>query len=154
MRAQSRAGTAAGGSFLCGPVPTTLFTILVHAEVTIERGSSLCVGPVDVSQLQALTDHFLFARMQQSVLHRQCYSHAAYRHIGRTAYPAARPVYVARHRHQQQQQIISRAESETGNSTAGPITEPTERVLKLWREANCVCFDVDCKDPGKLVLMP
>ncbi|KAF6254612.1 HAD-like domain-containing protein [Scenedesmus sp. NREL 46B-D3] len=26
----------------------------------------------------------------------------------------------------------------------GPRLQPTERVLKLWRKANAVCFDVDC----------
>eukprot|EP00887_Chlorella_sp_A99_P008019 scaffold12.g8019.t1 len=25
-----------------------------------------------------------------------------------------------------------------------PKSEPSERVLRLWRAANCVCFDVDC----------
>lgn len=25
------------------------------------------------------------------------------------------------------------------------VTEATERVLKLWQEASCVCFDVDCR---------
>lgn len=27
----------------------------------------------------------------------------------------------------------------------GPRLQPTERVLKLWRKANAVCFDVDCE---------
>jgi hypothetical protein len=26
-----------------------------------------------------------------------------------------------------------------------PILEPTEKVLKLWRKTNAVCFDVDCE---------
>jgi hypothetical protein len=30
-------------------------------------------------------------------------------------------------------------------SSPGPRLQPTERVLKLWRKANAVCFDVDCK---------
>ncbi|GBF87939.1 glycerol-3-phosphate dehydrogenase [Raphidocelis subcapitata] len=30
------------------------------------------------------------------------------------------------------------------DESAGPALEPTERVLKLWRSANAVCFDVDC----------
>lgn len=30
----------------------------------------------------------------------------------------------------------------------GPRLQPTDRVLKLWRKANAVCFDVDCKQSG------
>jgi hypothetical protein len=30
-------------------------------------------------------------------------------------------------------------------SGLGPRLQPTERVLKLWRKANAVCFDVDCE---------
>ncbi|WIA14356.1 hypothetical protein OEZ85_002885 [Tetradesmus obliquus] len=29
-------------------------------------------------------------------------------------------------------------------SSPGPRLQPSERVLKLWRKANAVCFDVDC----------
>jgi len=25
-----------------------------------------------------------------------------------------------------------------------PVTEPSEKVLELWRNASAVCFDVDC----------
>jgi hypothetical protein len=27
----------------------------------------------------------------------------------------------------------------------GPVLEPTDRVLKLWRSCNAVCMDVDCE---------
>lgn len=30
-------------------------------------------------------------------------------------------------------------------SKQSPNTFPTDRVLKLWRKANAVCFDVDCE---------
>eukprot|EP00879_Flechtneria_rotunda_P018060 GHRR01018929.1.p1 GENE.GHRR01018929.1~~GHRR01018929.1.p1 ORF type:complete len:615 (+),score=140.48 GHRR01018929.1:3-1847(+) len=29
-------------------------------------------------------------------------------------------------------------------AASGPKTRPTDRLLKLWRKANAVCFDVDC----------
>lgn len=29
--------------------------------------------------------------------------------------------------------------------SAGPRLQPSDRVLKLWRKANAVCFDVDCE---------
>ncbi|KAI8466342.1 MAG: NAD-dependent glycerol-3-phosphate dehydrogenase N-terminus-domain-containing protein [Monoraphidium minutum] len=32
----------------------------------------------------------------------------------------------------------------TGNGGGALALEPTERVLKLWRSCNAVCFDVDC----------
>jgi hypothetical protein len=38
------------------------------------------------------------------------------------------------------------AAAAAGNGTqaaTGPHLEPSERVLKLWRESNAVCFDVD-----------
>lgn len=31
-----------------------------------------------------------------------------------------------------------------GSAPAGPKLEPSERVLRLWRGAQAVCFDVDC----------
>lgn len=36
-------------------------------------------------------------------------------------------------------------------SGPGPHLEPSPRVLKLWRGAQAVCFDIDCEHAGTLV---
>lgn len=45
--------------------------------------------------------------------------------------------------------LVCKAIAEPGvDNTAvssGPRLQPSDRVLKLWRKANAVCFDVDCE---------
>lgn len=68
--------------------------------------------------------------------------------------PAARPTFQQQRSPQQPRParagVAARAAADPsgGNGdrppAAGPRVEPTDEVLKLWRESNAVCFDVDC----------
>jgi hypothetical protein len=82
----------------------------------------------------------------QQALQRQ-HSHALRHTCLSSTRLVAQQAALARHRCQpaRRKSQVAAVAGEVTNNSAGPVTEPTERVLKLWREANAVCFDVDCE---------
>jgi hypothetical protein len=86
--------------------------------------------------------------MQQALLQQQssCH-HAAFRNSRQARLGLFKHAVARKDKQRQTRTTITNS---AGNSTASPVTEPTERVLKLWREANAVCFDVDCKFTQRL----
>lgn len=87
--------------------------------------------------------------MQQSLLHQASSSHvrgfSRCNYQNKTSTRALQlPTAPQQRRCARQISIQAAAAEATGNSSPGPATQASDRVLKLWREANAVCFDVDC----------